>query len=66
MGPLSMNRNDLTGIPDTPKFGYSAVNKNYVDNQMVQKLTFQRQQHRLSKVEYKFLISIPGGIMDLI
>ena len=26
-----MNRNDLTGIPDTPKFGYSAVNKNYVD-----------------------------------
>ena len=31
MGPLSMNQNDLTGIPDTPKFGYSAVNKNYVD-----------------------------------
>ena len=31
MGPLSMNRNELTGIPDTPKFGYSAVNKNYVD-----------------------------------
>ena len=31
MGPLSMNRNDLTGIPDTPKFGYSAVNKNYVN-----------------------------------
>ena len=31
MGPLSMNRNDLTGIPNTPKFGYSAVNKNYVD-----------------------------------
>ena len=31
MGSLSMNRNDLTGIPDTPKFGYSAVNKNYVD-----------------------------------
>ena len=31
MGPLSMNRNDLTGIPDTPKFGHSAVNKNYVD-----------------------------------
>ena len=27
MGPLSMNRNDLTGIPDTPKFGYSAVNR---------------------------------------
>ena len=34
MGPLSMNRNDLTGIPDTPKFGYSAVNKNYVDGQI--------------------------------
>ena len=34
MGPLSMNRNDLTGIPDTPKFGYSAVNKNYVDTEI--------------------------------
>ena len=33
MGPLSMNRNDFTGIPDTPKFGYSAVNKNYVDGE---------------------------------
>ena len=29
-----MNRNDLTGIPDTPKFGYSAVNKNYVDGKI--------------------------------
>ena len=34
MGSLSMNRNDLTGIPDTPKFGYSAVNKNYVDGKI--------------------------------
>ena len=34
MGPLSMNRNDLTRIPDTPKFGYSAVNKNYVDGEI--------------------------------
>ena len=34
MDPLSMNRNDLTGIPDTPKFGYSAVNKNYVDGEI--------------------------------
>ena len=34
MGPLSMNRNDLTGIPDAPKFGYSAVNKNYVDGKI--------------------------------
>ena len=34
MGPLSMNRNDLTGIPDAPKFGYSAVNKNYVDGEI--------------------------------
>ena len=24
----------LTGIPDTPKFGYSAVNKNYVDGEI--------------------------------
>ena len=29
-----MNRNDLIGIPDTPKFGYSAVNKNYVDGEI--------------------------------
>ena len=34
MGPLSMNRNDLIGIPDTPKYGYSAVNKNYVDGEI--------------------------------
>ena len=34
MGPLSMNRNDLIGIPDTPKFGNSAVNKNYVDGKI--------------------------------
>ena len=34
MGSLSMNRNDLIGIPDTPKFGYSAVNKNYVDGEI--------------------------------
>ena len=34
MGPLSMNRNELIGLPDTPKFGYSAVNKNYVDGEI--------------------------------
>ena len=34
MGPLSINRNDLIGIPDTPKYGYSAVNKNYVDGEI--------------------------------
>ena len=34
MGPLSMNRNDLIGIPDTPKFGHSAVTKNYVDTEI--------------------------------
>ena len=34
MGPLSMNQNDLIGIPNTPKFGYSAVNKNYVDGEI--------------------------------
>ena len=32
-----MNQNDLIGIPDTPKFGYSAVNKNYVDGEFVKK-----------------------------
>ena len=41
MGPLSMNRNDLTGIPDTPKFGYSAVNKNYVDGKITKTDTTQ-------------------------
>ena len=30
MGSLSMNQNDLFEIP-APKFGSSAVNKNYVD-----------------------------------
>ena len=34
MGPLSMNRNDLIEIPDTPKFGHSAANKNYVDGEI--------------------------------
>ena len=34
MGPLSMNQNDLIGIPDTPRFSYSAVNKNYVDTEI--------------------------------
>ena len=34
LGTVSMNRNDLIGIPDTPKFGYSAVNKNYVDGEI--------------------------------
>ena len=41
MGKLSMNRNDLIGIPDTPKFGYSAVNKNYVDSEIT------KAQHNL-------------------
>ena len=34
LGTVSMNHNDLIGIPDTPKFGYSAVNKNYVDGEI--------------------------------
>ena len=35
MGSLSMNRNDLNDLPDTPKFGgSSAVNKNYVDDEI--------------------------------
>ena len=34
IGPLSMNRNDLIEIPDTPKFGHSAVNKKYVDGEI--------------------------------
>ena len=35
---LSMNKNDLIGLPDTPAFGYSAVNKNYVTSQLNTKL----------------------------
>ena len=34
MSSLSMNRNDLIEIPDTPKFGHSAVNKKYVDGEI--------------------------------
>ena len=44
MGPLSMNRNDLFGIPDTPKFGYSAVNKNYVDGEISKITTVDTNQ----------------------
>ena len=44
MGPLSMNRNDLIGIPDTPKFGYSAVNKNYVDGEISKITTVDTNQ----------------------
>ena len=31
-GPISMNRNDLIGIPDNPRYGYSAVNRTFVTN----------------------------------
>lgn len=34
LGPLSVNRNHLIGIPDTPQFGYSAVNRNYVQSEL--------------------------------
>ena len=44
MGPLSMNQNDLIGIPDTPKFGYSAVNKNYVDGEISKITTVDTNQ----------------------
>ena len=37
-GSISMNRNELIGITDSPRFGYSAVNKNYVINQLNLKL----------------------------
>ena len=36
MGSLSMNQNDLFEIP-APKFGNSAVNRNYVDGEFVKK-----------------------------
>ena len=36
--PLGVNRNDLIGSPDTPKFGYSAVNRQYVTNKLNTKL----------------------------
>ena len=44
MGPLSMNQNDLIEIPDTPKFGYSAVNKNYVDGEISKITTVDTNQ----------------------
>ena len=37
-GPISMGRSDLIGLPNTPKFGYSAFNRNYVSNQLDLKL----------------------------
>ena len=37
-GSISMNRNELIGITDSPRFGYSAGNKNYVTNQLNLKL----------------------------
>ena len=33
-GPISMSRYDIIDLPDTPKFGDSAVNRNYVTNQL--------------------------------
>ena len=38
MGQLSMNENDLIALPDTPKFGNSAGNKNYVDGELSSQL----------------------------
>ena len=37
-GSLSMNKNDLIGLPDTPAFSYSAINRNYVTTQLKMKL----------------------------
>ena len=34
MSSLSMNQNDLFEIPDSPKFGSSAVNKSYVEGEI--------------------------------
>ena len=36
-GPISMNRNDLIGLPDNPRYGYSAVNRTYVTNNFLKK-----------------------------
>ena len=30
-GPITMNGHDLIGLPDNPRYGYSAVNRNYVN-----------------------------------
>ena len=43
-GPISMNRNDLLGTPDEPKFGYSAVNKNYVNSEIAKIATVDTSQ----------------------
>ena len=58
LGTVSMNHNDLIGIPDTPKFGYSAVNKNYLDNQVstkadLSKTTTQTFQGRVQVPDFK-------------
>jgi len=37
-GAVSMNKNPLFGIPDIPQFGYSAVNRNYVQSELTNKL----------------------------
>ena len=37
-GPISMSRFDIIGLPDTPKLGDSAVNRNYVTKQLDAKL----------------------------
>ena len=38
LGMLNMNGKELSGINDIPKYGYSAVNKNYVTTQLNTKL----------------------------
>ena len=48
MGQLSMNENDLIALPDTPKFGSSAVNKNYVDGELFSQLEKKNWIKRLT------------------
>ena len=56
MGSISMNQNDLFEIP-APKYGSSAANKNYVDNQMgtkadLSKTTTQTFQGRVQVPDF--------------
>ena len=37
-GPFYLRRKEIIGLPDQPKFGYSAVNRNYVTSQLNTKL----------------------------
>ena len=67
---LLINNNDLFGIPDNPKFGYSAVNKNYLDNQVstkadLSKTTTQTFQGRVQVPDFNSWSHAGSDIVNL-